>query len=231
MRIIGAVNAYQDAALLARCLPALRRVVDLLIVVDGVYAGFPAYDARPYSTDGTLDVAADLADVVVLPPFGASGLRAPWPTEIAKRCAYLMGQRDDYYLVVDADEVVEVLDADGRVNPSGRVDVAELVERDDWLVMLARDADATDPYPIHRLFRHRDGIRYHGAHHAVHLGEHIVHPRGLEREAPDSVFPRLRLRHLWNQRDADRVERKGVYYREILTPSEREFRAANGLGR
>lgn len=224
MRLIGCVNAYHDAALLARSLPALRRIVDLLVVADGVYAGFPVYDPRPYSTDGSLDVAGEYADVVVLPPFGDAGLRRPWATEVEKRNAYLVGRPGDYYLVVDADEVVEVID--------GVIARAKISERDDWLVMLKRIGESMVEYPIHRLFRHRDGIRYHGTHHAVHVGEPpaLIHPSGLEADAPASVFPGLRLAHLWNQRDQDRAERKARYYQDVLVPSETEFRARHGLG-
>lgn len=234
MNLIGCVNGYQDAAMLRRSLPALRRIVDVLVYVDGAYAGFPPYsEFTAASIDDSINVAMSYADVIVLPPWRVGAFRVPWPDEAVKRSAYFVGGRDDYYLVVDADEVVEVLNEDGTVNPVGAIDVATLVERDDWLVTLQRAGDTTRPYAIHRLFRHRDGIRYHGTHHAVHVGDppSIIHPRGLEAEAPESVFPRLRLSHLWNQRDQDRVERKGVYYRDVLSAREHEFRAANGLGR
>lgn len=235
MRLIGAVNGYQDADMLRRSLPALRRVVDVLVYVDGAYDGFPPYsEITAASVDESVNVALTYADVVVMPPYATDGpLRAAWPDEVVKRSAYFVGGRDDYYLVVDADEVVEVLREDGTVNPVGKIDVATLVERDDWLVTLSRAGDSPSAYRLHRLFRHRDGIRYHGTHHAVHVGDPptIIHPRGLEAEAPDSVFPRLRLSHLWNQRPQERVERKGHYYREVLSAREHEFRAANGLGR
>lgn len=229
MRLIGCMNGYNDEAMLTRSLPALRRVVDVLVYADGAYAGFPPYDPRTSeSVDGSVDLARAYADVVILPPAPRG---APWPNEIVKRSAYLIGRRDDYYLVVDADEVVEVMRDDGTINPLGKIDVATLTQRDDWMVTLARAGDSTAEYPIHRLFRHRDGIRYHGTHHAVHVGDVMIHPSALKREVPDSVFPRLRLSHLWNQRDTDRVERKGAYYRDALGPLEHEFRAANGLGR
>jgi len=232
VRLIGCVNGYQDAAMLRRSLPALRRVVDVLVYVDGAYDGFPRYsETTAASVDESLDVAHEYADVVILPSLWDE-VRAPWPDEAIKRSAYFIGERDDYYLVVDADEIVEVLREDGTINPIGKLDVAIMVERADWLVTLQRAGDSPSSYGIHRLFRHRDRIRYHGTHHAVHVGNPptIIHPRDLDAAKPDSVFPRLRLSHLWNQRDKDRVERKGVYYRDVLGPREYEFRAANGLG-
>lgn len=222
MRLIGCVNTYNDSKLLERSLPALRRVVDVLIVADGAYEGFPRNDIDARSWDDTYSLAQQYADILLIPPRRPdpdTDLRDPWPSEVAKRCAYLIGRRDDYYLVVDADEVVE-----------GDVPRETLAERDDWLVMLKRVGESMVEYPIHRLFRHRDGIRYHGTHHAVHVGDRLIHPDGLQAEAPDSVFPRLRLAHLWNQRDADRAERKARYYQDVLVPSETEFRAAHGLG-
>lgn len=211
MRLIGCVNMYQDASFLRRSLAALRRQVDILVCVDGAYAEFPAYGPGPVSTDGSVEVAAECADILILPP-AAGGVRRPWPDEIAKRSSYLVGREGDWYFVVDADEVVE-----------GEVDRAALASKDDWTVMLRRVDDTIPPYGIHRCFRHRAGIRYHGTHHAVHVGDKLVHP-----ETVKDVLPGVVLAHYQMHRDRDRVERKGEYYRKLAV-AEGAFRRQNGL--
>lgn len=229
MKIIGCVNAYQDAEMLKRSLPVLARLVDRLIVVDGAYADFPIYGGIPTSTDGTLDVARCWTDEIVWRP-------TPWENEIEKRNAYLIGEPGDWYLVCDADEVLEgaifgraaepscACDRCSRARTRAGAPVAEATPdgRDDWLVDLYRVEQHDLRQPIHRLFRHRPGIRYAGTHHAVHVGADLVHPDRLP------VVPGLAFRHLTAERPVERVERKGAYY-GILGPSERAFRAAHAL--
>ena len=166
-------------------------------MVDGAYCCFP-FD-MPYSTDGTLRIAAELADEVI-------PTSAPWETEIVKRNQYLVGQPGDYYLVVDADEefVGEIPD----------------LEQDDYQIELRR-TDPVGPYSIYRLFKHRDGIRYNGTHHALFVGDKFLNRRDL---------PVVKGCHLIHHMDRprERVEAKGVYYRR-LKEQEAPFRAEYGL--
>jgi hypothetical protein len=216
MRLIGAVNCYQDVDMLKHSLPALRRLVDFLVVVDGAYSGFPLYNDDPESTDDSLALAQEYADHIIFCRKDITGKPVPWFNEIQKRSQYLqVGQPGDYYLVCDADET-----------PTGTVHINrdELAKQTDWLVVLSRVNDHIKPYPIHRLFQHRRGIRYFGAHHAVHIGPRLIHPKKDHLK----IFPGLRLDHLQMLRDRDRVERKGEYYRE-LQKAEADFRAKEGL--
>ena len=226
MRLVGAVNVYQDAAFLSECLAALRPQVDRLIVVDGAYRDFPIYEEKDKpktaaSTDGTLFAARAVADLVIEAPGGE-----PWSDEIAKRNAYLQaGEPGDYLFVVDADEILE-----------GLIDRAALDSRDDWLIelyLVRPHIDAShgeppprdgNPYGIHRAFRWRPGIRYAGTHHAVHVGDALIHPDSLLRDR----LPGVRLRHLSARRDPERRARKHAYY-DRLAPAERAFRAAHSL--
>ena len=238
MATVGCVNAFEDEAFLRESLPALARAVDRIVLVDGRYAHFPCArcpvlgarkDGRRWvdeggepvrwpcpdcretaaSSDGTVAVARSMGCEVVEAPARA------WASEIEKRNAYLDRVADgDWCLVVDADEIVE-----GGLEPS------ELEPNEDWLVDLYRIDYPTKPgqtwCPIHRLFLRRPGIRYAGTHHAVHVGDRLVHPRDLP------VKPGIRLRHLTSRRDAARQARKGAYY-DLLSAGEAEFRAAHG---
>ena len=212
MRLVGCVNLYQDAEFIRRFLPVLREKVDFLVCVDGAYEGFPQYDAA-HSTDGSLDVVSQYADLLVQAPRGPFGESRPWENEIVKRSAYLVGKPDDWYFVVDADECL-----------TGTPDRDVIASRTDWLVELQRVNDTIGPYGIHRCFAHRPGIRYSGTHHAVHVFGEIIHPERI----PKDFLPGVRLDHYQMSRDQDRVERKGVYYR-ALAEAEGPFRKENGL--
>lgn len=216
MRIVACVNYYQDVAMLRLSLPALRRQADVLVCVDGAYRGFEPYNSSAASTDGSTELVSKYADILISPPWRPrAGGPFAWDDEITKRSAYLVGRPGDWYLVVDADEVLE-----------GEVDRAAVRAREDWLVMLKRVGDSTPPYGIHRCFAHRPGIRYRGAHHAVHVLGGMIHPDSLT-----EALPGVTLQHHTLERERERVERKGAYYENALKPLEREFRAANALGR
>lgn len=213
MRIVGAVNVYQDEAFLGECLSALACVADRIVVVDGAYKDFPVYGDSASSTDRTLEIACQYSKVVILPPRKVGGF-LPWPGEIEKRNEYLAcGSSGEYFLVVDADEIVE-----------GAVDRELLATHKDWGVDLYRAEEPKAHFPIHRLFAWRTGIRYRGTHHAVHIWDRLIHPE----KPPLPVFPGLRLRHVQHRRTPERVERKGTYYRALCV-GERAFRSEHGL--
>jgi len=230
MRVVGAVSFYNETEgnLLARCLAALRPLVDHLVCIDGAYTDFPLHNNSAASTDGSLDVARSRADVLIQSP--ASG---PWSSEVLKRNVYLgCGQPGDWFLVVDADEIVE-----------GTIDRAMLETRPDWLAQLYRtdlagawrqrmgdeseEALRRASIWIHRLFAWRPGIRYHGTHHAVHVGDTLIHPGQLDTEA-GARFPGLRIAHHQDERSAERRAVKQTYY-DRLRKNEMTFRLGYGL--
>lgn len=210
MRLIACVNQFEDASFLEQSLPAIRSTVDLLVVVDGRYADYPG--DHPGSRDGSLDIARHYGAHVIEP---VNGL--PWASEIEKRNAYLsVGDPGDYYFVVDADEIVV-----------GHIDRDIMTTHDDWLVDLIRIRKEQPlrqdlRQPIHRLFKHRAGIRYHGTHHAVHIADRLIHPDRLP------LFPGAHFVHRTEYRDDKRNEAKGVYYR-TLVKQEITFRERYGL--
>jgi glycosyltransferase involved in cell wall biosynthesis len=100
MTIIGCMVAYQEATHIARALDALVRLCDRVIVVDGCREAFPPYNDSITSSDGTLAIAHEYGAEIVLPPGRA------WADEVEQRNAYLLGAPDDWYLILDADEVL-----------------------------------------------------------------------------------------------------------------------------
>lgn len=219
MRVVGAVNCYMDEPLLRDSLPVVRALVDVLVVADGRYEQFPDVWHGAASADGTLELARKYADLVLEAPGGR-----PWPSEIDKRNAYLERCRPgDLVLVVDADEVLE----GERPGTQPVLDRALAATRTDWLLDLYREEDERLRQPIHRLFAMRDGLRYRGAHHAVHVGDRLVRPVDLE------CFPGVVIRHVQRRRCYERSLPKAAYY-EWLGNAERGFRcseAAVGMDR
>lgn len=217
-RVVGCMNVYMDEPLLRESLSVVRSLVDVLVVVDGRYAQFPDVWHGHASADGTLDLARQHADLVIESP------GSPWPSEIAKRNAYLERCRvGDVVLVVDADEILE---GDQPGAPSV-LDRALASSRTDWLLDLYREEDARLRQPIHRLFTYRSGLVYHGAHHAVHVDGSLVRPCDLE------AFPGLVIRHCQRRRCQERSAPKGKYY-DWLALAERPFRTsipASGMDR
>jgi len=200
--IYACINVYDDAGWLERCLWSLDGKVEAIIVVDGAYAGFP--HEIPYSTDGTIELAKEVADIVIT-------RKSAWPNEIVKRNAYIPHvPNNKWWLRIDADEELQG-------------EFTEPLDGNCYMVMLERTDGSNNPYPVHALFKKHPSSRYHGTHHAVHLNDEIL----VKSVKP--VYPGVKLLHHCQSRDVKRAERKGTYYRESLAPSEREFRSANGL--
>ena len=214
--LIGCMNVYQDGALLGVSLPALLARVDRVVVVDGAYRDFQTYGESPSSNDGTQNLARH---------FGAEVIEArPGLDEIAKRSRYFVGKPGDWYLVVDADEVIEGM---GRDAVKSALNASP---DDDYQIPFCQ---AEAPWEakhrgVFRLHRHRDGMRYHGTHHALHVPGQDGQLVMTVKPGTAPKFDGLLLRHLQMARSADRQNRKAAYYQK-LGVTEREFRAAHGL--
>ena len=195
--ILGCVSGYNDAVFLEECLRRLHTVVDRIIYVDGAYANFP--HRHHLSTDGSIEIAAQLADGIELPC-------EPWPTEVAKRNTYLQEDEAVWHLVVDCDEMVE-----------GVLDESELVAPAYWVPL---QQPTIPDRLVFRLFRGFGGIRYYGCHNAVCDGKEPI-----SRDVP--TCRSLSLLHRTWERDQERVQAKGEYLR-WLACEERGFRIAHG---
>jgi len=200
--IYACINVFEDAEWLKKCLTSLAGKVAGIIVVDGAYAGFP--HEKPWSEDGTVEIAKAIADVTV------ETMQA-WLNEIVKRNQYLKYVPDGaWWLRIDADE--ELVG-----------DFTEPLQGDCYMLDWQRTDDSDSGCPTYALFRKYPDSEYRGTHHAVwHDGQCII-------KGAVPVYKRARLIHHCQERDAARIERKGTYYREVLEPSEREFRKAHGL--
>jgi len=196
--LIGVCSFFNEVDFLEASLKALKILTHKLVVVDGAYVDFP--HKRPYSTDGSLEIAKRYADMVI-------ETKETWQDEIEKRNQYLVGNDGDYYLMVDADEVIE-----GNIPK---------LTKDDYQIMLHRVNEKT-PYPVYRIFKHRKGLQYWGTHHALWVDNELLN----KKEMP--IVQDCRLIHKMSLRDNERIEAKGIYYR-ALQIKEKKVRQKYGL--
>ena len=186
MRVIGCVSVFNEVLMLADVLAALKPHVDMTVVADGPYRAFPHH--RPASDDGTLDIAHELADVLITKA-------RPWIDQVEKRNSYLIGSEGDWYFVIDGDEIVE-----------GELDREKLTGEHGHMVMLEQP-DIPDR-PVFRLFRHRRSLAYTHTHTLLWSPE-----TGYIRPDEHPVIDGLRIRHRNMERPQERVKDKGVWLR------------------
>lgn len=137
------MSVFQEA----RCLPmALGTLPDdaRVIVVDGAYKDFPCQ--RPYSTDGTIEIARRWGAEVV-------EVRTAWPDQVAKRT-----------LTLGLAPLVFVLDADELLY----TDMPLLPEGYDVGWVWVRSPIYPAPYLEPRVFRVRPGWHYDKRHHWIY---------------------------------------------------------------
>src|SRR5512133_818427 len=143
--ILGVTIFYDETPeMLSRALRSLKNVSDKVLAIDGAYKEFPHEDFR--SKKETIDAAKSIADEVI-------EVTEPWADEPAKRNAYLkLKSEKDYYIMLDADEVIEGEKPKGLVHPTYRISLSTL--RDGiWY-----------PCFYNRLFRHHRGMHYYLKH-------------------------------------------------------------------
>lgn len=196
---------YQDAKWLEQCLRSLCEPtpkVDSIVVVDGAYEGFP--HEQPYSTDGTLELAEQYADVVVR-------TKHAWKNEIVKRNYYIQFVPDNaWWLRIDADEE---LVGDFR---TFRPEPDQLAG-----YMRIKRVDMDDSFPVMCLYKKGETSRYYGTHHSVWYEDKLL-PKLETNEVP--VYQGAMLLHYTNLRSVERRDARGIYHREALQPQEAAFR-------
>lgn len=179
--VIGCIAAYQEGLIIERALASLARYCDRVIVVDGAREDFPLYYDSIRSTDDTLALALEYGAEVILPSGRA------WHDEVEQRNAYLLGHPGDWYLILDADEVLYG-ELPNLVEPSGvyrvRVDDQGVVKR----------------HP--RLFREDGTVRYQSTHYGIYREGRLL-PVGV---AIDTLWIDNTL-----QRDVARQARRNAY--------------------
>ena len=114
MKFHALINIYNDRTFLPSCLESVKDVADNIIVADGAYKlYFERYrefipDAKPYSTDGSLEFIkafTGLPEVHYI--YSPQGREATWLNQVQKRTALLDAVPEgDWFLIIDADEMV-----------------------------------------------------------------------------------------------------------------------------
>lgn len=246
--LVFCLNVYAEHQLLPDCIQSIRSNTPAgtkIVGVDGAYRVFveqakieaaEAIKARngiladsflrftsPASNDGTLEILRAQADIIVECHKNAEGNPIPWENEYVKRSQYFKGSPGDVYIVLDADE---------RIITSKQITIdnvlAELGQSDHGCIMLKRD-DGIPSYPIMRIHKHFDGMRYEGAHHALWVNDQLIKKDDLV----DSgiIVKGFSLHHRWTERaESDRVRHitKGRYYNKLMD-SEGSFRTKHKI--
>lgn len=202
MKIYGCVSGFNEEANLERCFTSLIPKVDVLVYVDGAYRKFPCQ--HPYSTDDSINIAHEFADVVMM-------TEKPWENEVQKRNTYLIAEPGDLYIILDADEQLK-----GDVRSSIEQVLQNHPDAQDFRIDFHRRT-----LPImslcSRVFYHRRGIHYFGAHNALWLGDNLLN------HIDQPILKGGRVYHYTDEREKKRVEAKGEYYRG-LQKDELKFR-------
>jgi len=219
VRVIGLLSWYEEPApWLAECVASAAKLCDHLIAVDGPYALFPGAVRKPAS-------GGEQAEVIARTAAGA-GMgctvhvpRQPWwGNEVAKRdfmfrLGSTMAESGDWFLRIDADEVLTQVPGDARtLLDATRLDVAEVT-------MWERD-DMDSQFPLRALFRALPGIGIQQAHYVVTApggdgmrvlcGNEVVH-----RAEPAEALWDVRMEHRTRQRSALRRRLKDDYYARL----------------
>lgn len=220
MKVIGLLSWYEEpASWLAECVASAARLCDHLVAVDGPYALFPGALRKPSSGSEQAEVIAHAA--------AGAGMgctvhtpNAPWwGNEVGKRdwmfrAGSLVAEPGDWFLRIDADEVLTQVPADARALLAATArDVAEVT-------MWERGDGQDSSFPLRVLFRALPGIGIEQAHYVVTApgeggtrvlcGNDTVH-----RAEPAEALWDVRLEHRTRQRSAMRRAQKDDYYRQL----------------
>jgi len=205
--LYGVLITYDDMPLIERAVESIYDHVDQIIAVDGRFNDFPG--DSDVSTDGTIEYLRSLDKVTLIVATGMD--------EIEKRNLYLIGDRNDWYLHLDADEEWTgdpphpPADADACIVPLTRGRPEHYMERV-------------------RLFRHVPGLHYADKHYILKDGQGRTFAlldkvgnayRGVKIKGNE--FEGSVIKHHDHERSAVRQSRKKTYYRKHLSPRENKF--------
>lgn len=220
MRVIGLLSWYEEpASWLAECVASAARLCDHMVAVDGPYADFPGALKKPAS-------GSEQAEIIGHTAAGAGmgctihSPRTPWwGNEVEKRDAMFrlastMVQPGDWFLRIDADEVLTQVPPDTKTLLAATpLDVAEL--------MIWERGEEAGASPLRALFRALPGIGVQQAHYVVTApgangatrvlcGNEIKH-----RPEPAEALWDVRLEHRTRCRSAERWVLKNDYYAKL----------------
>jgi hypothetical protein len=174
MLIQALLNIYNDRMFLGACLESLIDVVDTVVVADGAYRDYYKHysmfdsDAKPWSTDGSLDIIKSFRGLpkvrwVKAPePEPNSDLESDcWTNQTEKRTALLDAvPTGDWFVIIDADEMLSGDAQEGieEIMESG------CIVGNTPLYNPGTHADRLIPRWHPRVFKKKDGMHYKGTH-------------------------------------------------------------------
>jgi len=185
---------YDEVEFLEKHILAAKKAAPYaqVVVVDGAYVDFPHKHCS--STDGTLEVADNLADHVIT-------CTEPWKSIEEKRSRYFIGNNGDEYLVVDADEeLVGVVPMDIELTDA-RCEIR---------------CDDGRKYSVFRYHKHFGSMFYFGQHNALWRDGVYVFP-GV------NTLHGCCLNHRNQSVPGERMLAK-QHFRRVLAEREAEFR-------
>ncbi len=224
MRIIACLSWFdEDPALLTDSVSALAGVADHLVAVDGAYALYPGAQAQ---SDPAQREAIEAAAQSIGIPATIHVPDTPWQgNEVEKRdfMFHLAEQHatanEDWYLVVDADEVVTDCCELHAALAACELDAGMVTL---WGYMTAPKVQGAWPrskvqsvgeYPLRKLFRAIPGLGVVGRHYHYRLpdGRYLWHELHSPDMAPAAEFA-VRIHHRNPLRGRSRNEAREQYY-------------------
>jgi hypothetical protein len=191
--IIGCLIYYNEIQFLQDWHDHLAPHVDKIIAIDGRITGFPHKEGdTAYSTDG------GVALLSASPKVDNFVTSIEWPSEQAKRSAYLVGQPGDWYFVVDADEML--------MNGDDLYDAIDSLEGTPHDFAQIRVVGYGAARLAGRVFRHQAGLKYMHRHFWLGQGRDVIW-KGDTGPVLEDVY----LQHRKDERSADRIEAKARY--------------------
>ena len=110
MKITALVRSYNECQFISACIESIKHSVDQIIFADGAYElyyrNYKKYfpQAKPWSTDGTLDIIQSLKD---LPDLQILRCQKPYVNQLAMLNRLLDAVKTGrWFLLLDADEMV-----------------------------------------------------------------------------------------------------------------------------
>lgn len=228
MRIFGLISWYEESPLwLAATTASASKLCDHIVAVDGAYALFP--DGRPRSGP---EQGLAIQEVCAANGMGCS-VHVPqerWlDNEVGKRAfmfraAELLAEPGDWYIILDADEVVYEVPSDLRKRlEETELDVAEVTFRE-WedfdhepaKAKTARQFDypRENRYPIRTVFRAIEGLTVQGNHYTYVADGRILWGNETQAEQEPCLDLRdLVVDHRTHLREVNRRNRAKEFYK------------------
>ncbi len=172
MKIHILLNLYNDHTFLTAMLESVKNVADSIIVADGAYQLYYEHaleqnpNAKPYSTDGSLEIIQLLHNlpstrIIKLPN------NQPWTNQNAKRTALLEAVPiGDWFIIIDADQMLKGNVKEGLQTIMDSGCIAGRVPQ--YHAGLDEERLYTFDHP--RIFKKVEGMHYRGTH--WHLRDH-----------------------------------------------------------